>query len=971
MTGIRYLKEFDKTQLWRFFVDGRFHKKYNGWVGYEKGERGSIKALLNGFLYMIENFDISYGLKTTYLRELHKRCMLAVETINLKSSPGDIRYLNSGIPFFKKTTTYEHLKEVFELNKNDDALMFNAPVKFEKPATKLDIDEVWEYLQKEGKLNYKNWYPKLSDYEKECLDGKHTLKEFYKVKYQIQMQIIEKFDEIIDRYNKNIKSAKNDDEKLSVITLVSRELELLHPFPDGNARTFSCILLNHLLMFNGFPPAINENPNLDNEVSHKEWIGEVKKGIDRTLELIKNPKTKLFNYSIEEMEQSYKDKFLGMAKDLARAIDDFEEAYLNPKNLEELVKGKWHNLPDYNMIFSGVGDYNTFRNGQIYFIFDDFIDKVDIKKLESKGIKAFVTNDKSFLSKTNKPIFLTSSNIKETYIKCATSIRQDLNPKTILVTGTVGKTGFKTQIYHILKNHTFIHANINSANTEIPVLRSLINLKAYDEIEINEVSVGDEEKLRVERTKWVNPDICVFTHIGPNHMDMHKSIQNLIWAKSSVVEGLRDDGIIIINKDMKYFDELLEAIQKRKQNIKYLTFGSNSNCDGYLIEANFIKETLGWEVKAKILDEEIQYFLPLIQSHLPLASISVLLTAKYLNFDIQKIAKEYESLLPYDTMGKMMIVHKPEGDILFYDQSRRGSVDGMRAAFKDLSQINPKGKIVALLGGVSFKKDSKWVKEAHLELANLINNSKIKKLFTTSKFMDYVTNNLKDRSIFVKHSDDLDFLAKTLIDEVEPDDLLFIMGSAYLYLGRVSEKIAKIYKMENFSHKKPLIDKGQTLYDFFKTISEFIVENYGYKDVSKELPRGYTKEFCNKWWYNKVDKKRGKQLFGAYFYFESPEYLFHIQCATFNLHIGLVKYKSENNKIVLLPFDDKDTDRVNTLYGKYFPKNLKWTYREWGGKWASIDCGDFSDYNTVTKILKNFKDSDFFQKYLQFSLKNL
>jgi len=968
-SGIKYLKEFDKLQLWRFFVDGRFQKKYNGWVGYEAGERGSIKALINAFKYMIENFDISYGLKTTYLRELHKRAMLAVETTNLKSSPGDIRYLNSGIPFFKKTTTYNHLKELFKMHENLPQPMFNAPAKFEKPANKLNIDEVWQYLQKEGKLNYKNWYPILSEYEKNALEGKCSLKEFYEVKHKIQLQIIEKFDEIINRYNTNIKTAKTDDEKLAVISLVSRELELLHPFPDGNARTFSCILLNHLLMFNGFPPAINENPNLDNEVSHKEWIEEVKKGIDRTLTLIKNPKAKVFNYSIDDMPKEYQEKFLDMAKELIDAIDEFEESFLNPKNIQTFIEGKWYNLPSEDMIFSGVGDYNTYRKNQIYFIFDDF-DKLDIEKLQNDGIKAFVTNDKNILNKTKKPIFLINQEVKQAYIKCATAVRKQLNPKTVLVTGTVGKTGFKTQIHHILKNETFIHANINSANTEIPVLRSLINLKAYDKIEINEVSVGDEEELRVQRTKWVNPNICVFTYIGPNHMDMHKSIENLIWAKSSVVEGLRDDGIVIINKDMKYFDALLKAIKKRKPNIKYITFGSDKDNEAYLIEANFIKEKLGYNIKANILGEEVEYFLPLIQSYLPLASVSALLCAKVLGFDVKKVSSKFSSLIPYDTMGQLRVIHKPEGDILFYDQSKRGSIDGFRVAFKDLQKIDPK-RIVALIGSVSFKEDTKWVREAHLEIANMINHSKIKRLYTTGKFSEYITDNLADKSIFVKQSDDLDYLANSLVNDIKPGDVLFIMGSAYLYLGRVSKKIANIYKMDNFSFQKPLIDKGEILYNFFVTLSKFIVKNYGFKDISDKFKRGYSKDFCNRWWYNKIDKTKGKQLFGLYFYFDSPEYLFHIECATFNLHIGLVKYEQKANSFNILPFSENDTKRVNTLYTKYFPKNLKWEYRSWGDRWASIDCGDFTDYKTISQIYKNITNSTFFRKFLQNSLKSL
>jgi len=100
VNGLKYLKDFDKSQLWRFFIDGRFHKKYNGWVGYEEGEKGSIKSLLNGFLFMLENFDLSNGLKATYIRQLHKECMFGVQTKNKKSTPGDLRFLNCGIPYY-------------------------------------------------------------------------------------------------------------------------------------------------------------------------------------------------------------------------------------------------------------------------------------------------------------------------------------------------------------------------------------------------------------------------------------------------------------------------------------------------------------------------------------------------------------------------------------------------------------------------------------------------------------------------------------------------------------------------------------------------------------------------------------------------------------------------------------------------------------------------------------------------------
>ena len=171
MASMHYLKAFDKSQFWRFFVDGRFQKKYNGWVGYEAGERGSVQALINGFSFMMDNFDVSSGLKATYLRELHKVCMLSVETTNLKSSPGDIRYLNSGMPFFAKSTTYEHLVEVFEMRKNDGTSIFNSQ-KWGKTSDELNVDEIYDVMLKDGKINYRNWYPNLDKRQQE-LDAEY------------------------------------------------------------------------------------------------------------------------------------------------------------------------------------------------------------------------------------------------------------------------------------------------------------------------------------------------------------------------------------------------------------------------------------------------------------------------------------------------------------------------------------------------------------------------------------------------------------------------------------------------------------------------------------------------------------------------------------------------------------------------------------------------------------------------------
>ena len=1037
MSKLKYLKEFDKSQLWRFFVDGRFHKKYDGWVGYEAGERGSIQALLNGFSFMIDNFDLSGGLKATYLRELHKVCMLSVETTNLKSSPGDIRYLNSGMPFFSKTTTHEHLVEVFAMRSGDGTSIFNSQ-KWGKPADELNVDEIYQVMLKDKKINYRNWYPNLDKSQIDALEGKKTLHQFYEAKHSIQMMFVSKMEDIVNRYNTNIKTAITDDEKLKVITLVSRELELLHPFPDGNSRTFSCIMSNHLLMYNGFLPSIVENPNYDNELSHGQWTNEVKKGMNRSKQLLENHNMKMFNYSILDMDIKNKDKFLDMASELISKIDNYKEIFLTPTKLTQYTKGKWIDGVNENIRFTGVGTYGTYSKGNIYFamsIKDWIKDKRDIaselKKVLSKGIRAVVLDDMQYIPLIDVPI-LYVKDCFDAFKQCSIHVRQEHNPFTVLITGTEGKTGSKVQFHHILNGQAKTHAVLNSANTEVPVLRSLINLESDDKVEINEVSVGSDEAYRVERTMMVNPNLCFFTNIGPNHMDMHKTLENIMIAKSSVVEGLVEGGKCILNSTIEHYDMLLKAIDDRRKNIPILTYGYDKTNTAYLISQVISSDKFGWDVEAFIDGEIVKYFLPLFQNHAPLTSVGILLTVKEMGYDVQKASKDYEGLIPFETMGRILKIKKQDKLINFYDQSRRGGIHGMRSAFNDMKNFNIKGKVIALVGGISTKKDSDWTKESHKELASMINESRIDRLYTTGNFMDYVTNDLKNKDIFVKHSDDLDKLANGLYSELQEDDLLFIIGSAYLYLGRVSDKIMKLkyttkfdssisdYKLsaKNMKQYKSLIvfdevEKGNflesslvknnlsqkdysltikhhdsfttlrrsLLMQFFKSMDEIILKNNLFRNVNDDVIENgsgsftYNEEYCSSW-FNNLDKKeslKSKQLFGSFYYFGDNEYLLHIEVATIHFHIGFVKYEMTNSKFSPKRMDDEDRKQVSKRYANRLKDIIELKQRTWGLRWYSCDCGELIDLTKAKNYttMVNFKDSKFNKEILLPTLKEI
>ena len=815
MRSLEVLRQFDPAQLFRLFVDGRFHKKYRGWRGYEENEPGSVRGMLNGMSLMLDYFDLSGGLCTTYIADLHRACMLNVTSKNPKSAPGEMRYQEAGFHFFAGQTTINSLAEVFALRRGDTTPLFHAKG-FAKTADELDLLDTFQAIQDNKKLRFRPWYPRLDLEAQKALDKQGTLEEFYRAKHAVQMQFAAKMEGMVSECNQRLAASRNKSDKLLAIARLVRHLELLHPFPDGNCRTFVNLLLQHLLLFHDFYPVIVRDPNLDAEYSDAEFAVEILRGMDNTKTLLKNPEEKLFNYSISEAGAEEKEEFLALARDFLARLDKLcgtrpqvippakpapgKGIYLNPENLVRITGGEWRN-PQPDMHFTGVGSHNTFSKGFLYFGLglDDWLKKgkdipTELQRVADKGVRAMVLDRPEYAAQLSLPVLLVD-NIERAFKDAAVTARKEVGCQAVLLTGTVGKTGCKVQLHHCLKGQTQVHATLNSANTRVPVLWSLANLKAADQVEINEVSVGGGQSIGSSRSEMVSPDLCLFTSIGPNHMDIHKTLENLIDAKSSVVTGLRPGGVCVVNASDDLSPPLIAAI-RNKTDAPLFTFGRGPDDAASLLAASFDNLRYGWNVEAEIEGERLAYFLPLFHQHAPLMSTGVLLTVKKLGYDVAQAARDYEGIEPFETMGRLYSLLTSDGSVLFYDQSRRGSIQGMTSAFNDLHNFNPSGKIVALLGGVAVGQDNEWTATADRELGQLINASKIARLYTTGPYMHHVHDALADEAILVKHSDDLDELATLLLQEVEAGDLLFIMGSAYLYLGRLAAKILNKHQHE-------------------------------------------------------------------------------------------------------------------------------------------------------------------------------
>ncbi|RJX23807.1 MAG: hypothetical protein C4563_01170 [Desulfobulbus sp.] len=1005
VASIEYLQKFDKAQFFRFFVDGRFQKKYNGWIGYEARERGSVQALLNGFSFMLDNLQSPTGLRCPYLLQLHRTCMLHVQASE-KTAPGDVRYLNTGMPFFIKTTTLEHLQEILEMRRNDGTRIFHDR-ELSKTADQLRARDIYQLLQKKTKLIYRPWYPDLDLATQDALAGDSTLSRFYEAKHYVQMLIVDKMEEIVDRYNRNSRRATSEEEKLATIALLVRELELLHPFSDGNCRVFANVLLTQLLLYHGFPPAILHNPNLDGELSLKQWTGEIKDGMQRTLTLLEDPTATVCNYSIRDIPEEKQREFLGMAAELIQKIDAYREIFLTPERAQRYTGGYWIN-GDLNLRFTEVSVKGGVRSGSICYLttIDDWRKEENVIQHElirrvKGGVRAFVVDDRNHAKDLPVPVLVVQDATKALE-DTAYHVRREANPKTILITGTEGKTGTKIQLHHLFSRQTTAHAILNSANAHLPILRSLSDLGNDHQFELLEFSVDANLDKTIERTRRVNPDLCFFSNIGKEHMHNHKSIEGVIRNKAAVIEGLREGGKCIVNSSLDIHDRFVAALRERRENVEILTYGHGAEDTARLIDAAFDSERFGWNIRADIAGNEVAYFLPMVQHHAPLMSVGILLVADIMGLDLQQAARDYATLQPFESMGQVHRIAKKDGEFIFYDQSRRASIAGIRSTFKDLRNFKVKGKIVALFGSISSVNLNEWTRGYHEELAQLINESNIKRLYTTGANMEFVHDNLRDKSLLVAHSDDHDKLFRCLMSDVKAGDLLVIQGYMRLNLDRIAEMIfrfkdtnkfdpaiqqthldqagvlayKKLLALEDLGRKdlplavmnryeldpsviRDLLQGNMTfrqyraakLLGFFRTLDRLIESECGLPCRNRELAESdhenllYNEKFCDSW-FNNIDKipgKTGKQLFGSFFALGDGGHFFFVVVGSTNLHVGFARYTLTGEKYELPEMDRKDQDELLERFANNLPKHLALQPRSWGRKWVTIDCGSFID----------------------------
>ena len=135
--------------------------------------------------------------------------------------------------------------------------------------------------------------------------------------------------------------------------------------------------------------------------------------------------------------------------------------------------------------------------------------------------------------------------------------------KVLGITGSFGKTSVKFISDTILSEGLRVKNTPSSFNTPMGLSKIINNeLERDREVFIAELGAKVPGEIH-EVAELVQPDIGIITAIGPTHMHLFKTIENIQKTKYELIEDLPEDGIAIFNYDNDYVKPLADKTKKK------------------------------------------------------------------------------------------------------------------------------------------------------------------------------------------------------------------------------------------------------------------------------------------------------------------------------------------------------------------------------------------------------------------------
>jgi UDP-N-acetylmuramoyl-tripeptide--D-alanyl-D-alanine ligase len=356
--------------------------------------------------------------------------------------------------------------------------------------------------------------------------------------------------------------------------------------------------------------------------------------------------------------------------------------------------------------------------------------------------------------------------------------RRKLPARVVAITGSNGKTTTRRMTATAMEAVFATLATSGNLNNHIGLPLTLFQLQPHHQWAVVEIGMNHFGEI-ARLSELCRPDIGVITNIAPSHLEGVGDIAGVLKAKSEIVQGLSDRGVMVLNADDDHLVRLADKIA-----VPVITFGLDATAT---VRARDVRATVrGFDFTLCVQDQQARVELRALGRYMVSNALAAAAVGVQAGIAIEAIAGAIGRFEPLK--GRLRVIETSAG-ITFIDDTYNANPGSVGAALSALIELEADGRKFLVLGDMLELGDQ--TRQLHRQVGARTAAATIDGLFVTGAMADEVAAGAQQHGMPAQRLvvGDKSELIQTLKALLLPGDCLLIKGSRGMTMETVLDAL--------------------------------------------------------------------------------------------------------------------------------------------------------------------------------------
>lgn len=359
----------------------------------------------------------------------------------------------------------------------------------------------------------------------------------------------------------------------------------------------------------------------------------------------------------------------------------------------------------------------------------------------------------------------------------AAAVKAEVNPRSVAITGSSGKTTVKEMIGAILAQADSVKGEVlvtaGNYNNDIGVPLTLLRLTQAHTHAVLELGANHRGEIAYT-TSLVKPDAAMINNVAPAHVEGFGDICGVAKAKTEIFRGLGETGLALTNADSDFHEFWLRELQGRN----HKTFGiENPEADLRATDIKINQDGCA-QFTLHAEGETHRVTLTLPGKHNVLNALAAVAMCRALGLSFAEIVRGFSNM---QAVPGRMVVHKPVPGVQLIDDTYNANVGSAKAAIDVLASLP--GRRLFVFGDMGELGAN--ARAYHEEVGAYAISAGIDGLFTLGVLSQSASEIFNGHG--GRHFDSIEALVDGLLEEIrqQPEITVLVKGSRSSRMERI------------------------------------------------------------------------------------------------------------------------------------------------------------------------------------------